>query len=304
MKDFMRNSILLLLSAVLILSGCSNSTESNQKESASENTKSAEASNDENKEVVFGMAAWTSTEAPTNIAKLILEEAGYKVEFKRVEQPLIFSGLKNQDIDFFMDAWLPYTEAELWGKYKDDLVKVATSYEEAPLGWVVPTYVEENSIEELRGKAEKFDGKIVGLGEGSGMTPTSKQMIKDYHLTGFEYISSSEVAMLTEAKRKMEKEEPVIFLAWRPHSIFAQHNLKFLEDPKGNFKADNVYVISYKGIEKKHPEAYNILSKWSIDIADLEEMMLKFENDGTSFEDLAKEWIEEHREQVNQMLGK
>jgi glycine betaine/proline transport system substrate-binding protein len=91
-------------------------------------------------------------EAPTKIIKLILEEAGYEVELKVMDQPLIFEGLKGESIDFFMDAWLPHTEAVLWEKYKDDLVQVTASYENVPLGWVVPSYVEENSIDELKGK--------------------------------------------------------------------------------------------------------------------------------------------------------
>lgn len=288
----MKRMMTIALAFTLMLVGCS-SQNSDQETTKTEPSKET---------IVLGMTEWTSTKAPSAIMKALLESKGYQVEYKKAEQPVLFLGLKKQDIDFFMDAWLPYTEAPLWEKYQDDLVQVATSYENAPLGWVVPSYLEVNSISDLNGKADLFNGKIVGLSEGSGMTETSREMIKDYGLN-FEYVASGEAAMMTEAKRKIDKKEPIIFLGWRPHSMFQKFDLKFLEDPKENFKTDNVYVISYKGIEEKHSEVYDIMSRWSIEVEELEAMMLENEENGTTFEELAEKWIAEHPEKVNELLG-
>lgn len=115
-------------------------------------------------------------------------------------------------------------------------------------------------------------------------------------------MTSSEIAMIAELERSIENEQPIIITGWRPHSMFASFDLKFLEDTKGHFKADNVYVISYKGIEDAHPTAYNILSNWSIEVSDLEEMMLANEKDETPFDELAKQWIENNRDKVDAML--
>jgi len=288
----MKRMMMIALAFTMMLVGCS-SQNSDQETTKTEPSKGT---------IVLGMTEWTSTKAPSAIMKALLESKGYQVEYKKAEQPVLFLGLKKQDIDFFMDAWLPYTEAPLWEKYQDDLVQVATSYENAPLGWVVPSYVEVNSISDLNGKADLFEGKIIGLSEGSGMTETSREMIKDYGLN-FEYVASGEATMMTEAKRKIDRNEPIIFLGWRPHSMFQKFDLKFLEDPKENFKTDNVYVISYKGIEEKHPEVYDIMSRWSIEVAELEAMMLENEENGTPFEELAQKWIADHPEKVNELLG-
>ncbi|WP_236838524.1 glycine betaine ABC transporter substrate-binding protein [Caldalkalibacillus salinus] len=282
--------MLMMLMLTIALVGCS----------ATGDEQTAEG---QKEEIVLGMTEWTSTEAPSNIMKLILEEAGYDVKFTLADQPVLFTGLTTEEIDFFMDAWLPYTEAELWSQYEEDLQQVTTSYEDVPLGWVVPEYVEEDTIEALQGHAEAFDGQIVGLGPGSGMTETSREIIEDYDLDGFELITSSEQAMMSEAMRKMNAEEPVIFMGWRPHSMFIQYDLKFLEGQDEYFQSDNVYVISYNGVEEKHPEVYDIMSRWRIDVSDLEEMMYKHENEGTSFEDLAQVWIDENRDKVDHMLG-
>ncbi|MCK0716382.1 glycine betaine ABC transporter substrate-binding protein [Chromohalobacter sarecensis] len=255
--------------------------------------------------ITFGMPAWTSTEAPTAIAELILEEAGYNVEKKLLAQPAIFQGMQAEQIDFFMDAWLPYTEQALWSEYQDDLQKVATSYENVPLGWVVPTYVEEETIGDLAGKAEKFGGQIVTIGAGAGIVDLSEQVMadEDYDLDGYQLAYTSEAAMMGVIKDKVPKQEPFIITGWRPHSMFSQYDLKFLEDTEEHFKYDSVFVLSYKGIEDKYPRAYDIMSQWHISVADLEAMMAAYENDDVPFEDSAAAWIEDNRERVNEMLG-
>ncbi|MDQ0351326.1 glycine betaine/proline transport system substrate-binding protein [Alkalibacillus filiformis] len=266
-----------------------------------------EEASEEKGEIVFGQTSWTSTEAPTQIAKQILEEVGYDVEITLLDQPVIWEGLENEEIHFFMDAWLPYTEAALWEDYQDTLQQVSTSYEEVPLGWVVPEYVDADTIGDLEGRADEFDGEIVTIGEGAGIVELTYDVMEEenYNLDGFEVTPTSEAAMLGVMNSKIDNEEPFIITGWRPHSMFAQHDLKFLEDTEGHFQYDNVYVLSYQGIEDQpeHQEAYDILSQWSIDVDDLEEMMYDYENNDVDFEDSAAEWIEENRDTVDEWIN-
>lgn len=125
----------------------------------------------------------------------------------------------------------------------------------------------------------------------------------NYNLEGFELMPTSEAAMFSVMETKIQQEEPFIITGWRPHSMFSRHDLKFLEDPEGHFMHDNVYVLSYQGLEEKHPEAYDILSRWSIEVADLEEMMYEYEHNNVPFTETAKNWVETNRDQVDRMLG-
>ncbi|TMN21809.1 glycine betaine ABC transporter substrate-binding protein [Lentibacillus cibarius] len=290
-----------LLVFLLVLSGCGNINNEADKET----TEKQDKTDLSEETIVFGEPSWTSAMAPTAIAKKILKEAGYQVKSKVVDQPIIFTGMKDKEIDFFMDAWLPYTEKDLWEEYRDDLTKVSTSYEEAPLGWVVPTYVEEDSIEDLKGRADKFGGSVVTMDPGAGIVKVSREVLEDedYGLDDWELNTSSETAMIAEAKRRIDNKEPIVFTGWKPHSMFNRFDLKFLDEPKDHFKFDNIYVLSYKGIEKEHPAAYDILSKWEIDITDLEDMMAEHEESDTPFDELADNWIENHRDKVDDMLG-
>ncbi|ACB85399.1 glycine betaine ABC transporter substrate-binding protein [Natranaerobius thermophilus] len=260
---------------------------------------------EESKETIkFGMTDWTSTAVPTEIARQILEEAGYETETTNADQPVIFVGLVDEEIDFFMDAWLPYTEEALWDEHGEDLQKVSASYKEAPLGWVVPEYVEEDTLDEFLANLDKYNNEIVGIDSGAGISEISKEMIEDLGIGDeLEFVPSSEAAMMGEAMSAMDNEEPIAFLGWRPHSMFTQYDIKFLEGQEEYFKADNVYVISYEGIEDKHPEAYEILSDWSMPIEDLEEMMYEHEENDVEYEVLAEQWIKENRDKVDEMLG-
>ncbi|GAB3056109.1 glycine betaine ABC transporter substrate-binding protein [Virgibacillus ainsalahensis] len=294
MKRFL---LLLITLSLLTLAACGNGDE--------ENNTTNEEVNEEKETIVFGQTPWSSTAPPTQIAKQILEEQGYEVEVQQISQPVIWEGMVKREIDFFMDAWLPYTEAARWKEFKDELVKVSTSYENAALGWVVPTYVEEDSIEDLIENADKYEGEVYTISEGAGIVEISKELMEGENLEehGLKLTPSSEGAMISVVQEKIANEEPVVFTAWRPHSVFARNDLKFLEGQDEYFKPDNVYVLSYKGIEEEHPEAYEILSNWSISIDELEAMISENEENGTSFEDLAAEWIEENRDKVDQMTG-
>lgn len=292
-KNIMR---VILLVSVLILAACGEGEETAVEETDEEEGNGTEET------ITFGHTGWSSTQVPTEIAKLILEEAGYNVEISLLDQPVIFEGLKSKEVDFFMDAWLPHTEEALWAEYEEHLIKVAESYSNVPLGWVVPTNVEEDSIEDIKQNPEKFDGKVYTIGAGAGIVTISEEVIEDYGLDMYELVPSSEGAMLGELYSATMNEEPVIVTGWRPHSMFTQYDLKFLEEPNENFKYDNIYVLSYNEIEEEHPEAYEILSKWSIEVDDIEEMMYENEINGVAFEELAQEWVDENRDKVDEML--
>lgn len=288
--------IIIMIAFVLVLAACG---------SSNKGTNTNNSGNEGKKETItFGQTGWSSTEVPTEIMRQILEEAGFDVNVVVLDQPLIFEALKNKDVDFFMDAWLPYTEEALWDQYEDDLIKVSESYKDAPLGWAVPEYVEENSIEDIKNNPEKYEGKVYTIDEGAGVATIGYDVIDDYGLEGrFEMVPSSEGAMLGKLEASIADEEPVIITGWRPHSMFTQFDLKFLDEPKENYKSDTIYVISYSDIVDEKSEAYDILVNWSISIDELEEMMYKHEVDKESFEELATNWIENNRDKVDEMLS-
>ncbi|MBU5899975.1 glycine/betaine ABC transporter substrate-binding protein, partial [Vibrio cholerae O1] len=76
----------------------------------------------------------------------------------------------------------------------------------------VPSYSNINSIEDLKGKASEFDGKIIGIEPGAGLTAQTKdKMMREHGLDGeYELVTSSTATMLTELTHKIGTKEEVV----------------------------------------------------------------------------------------------
>ncbi|AYA78253.1 glycine/betaine ABC transporter substrate-binding protein [Bacillus sp. Y1] len=285
-------SLLLLLTFILLV-GCSSGA----------STSGETGEDSKNVTINFGVTPWTSTIPPTKVAKLLLEDMGYTVKETSADAGGVYTGLSKGDLDIFMDAWLPDMHANYMEKYVDSLDDTAVSYADGELGWVIPTYVEGiESVEDIKGKEDLFGGKVYGIEEGAGMTVTSHKMIEELGLD-LEYVASSEGGMLAQAQRLMAKEEPVLFLGWRPHPMFANYDLKVLPSPEGYFDTSEVHVITNNELKDKAPEAYELLSNWSMDVSDIEKMIVEIEDNNRDAEEVAQEWIDNHPDEVKAIKG-
>lgn len=97
--------------------------------------------------------AWDSEIASTNLLKYILEsKLGYKVTALQVEAGPMWTGVANGDADATAAAWLPLTHADYWNQFKDKLDDLGPNMTGVRTGLVVPSYVNINSIEDLKNK--------------------------------------------------------------------------------------------------------------------------------------------------------
>ncbi|MGJ9385094.1 glycine betaine ABC transporter substrate-binding protein [Salipaludibacillus sp. CF4.18] len=256
----------------------------------------------EGETISFGVTPWTSTIPPTEVASLILQEMGYEVEQTDADVGSIFVGLSRGDLDVFMDSWMPMHENYL-EEYSDSVSDTAVSYPEAETGWTVPAYMEDiNSVEDIVGNEDLFNNEMYGIEEGASATKESNELIEAYDLD-MTQVASSEGGMLAEAQRKMSTESPVVFYGWRPHTMFNQFDLKIISNEKGFFETSSVHVVTSNDLKERAPEAYEFFSNWSISIDDVEEMIVEIEEGGRDAEEVAQEWIDNNREQVDEMMG-
>ena len=118
----------------------------------------------------------------TNLAKVILEDQGYRVTLKNADIAPIFTSVASGKADVFMDAWLPVTHADYMEQYGDRLETLGTVYEHAKLGLVVPEYVTIRSIEDLNAHKDQFKGEIIGIDAGAGLMNSADKAVQDYSL--------------------------------------------------------------------------------------------------------------------------
>ncbi|MFI2414305.1 ABC transporter permease/substrate binding protein [Streptomyces sp. NPDC018947] len=214
------------------------------------------------KKVSIGYIPWDEGVASTFLWKEILEQRGYQVEAKQFEAGPLYTSLAQGSIDFQTDAWLPTTHEQYWKKYGKQLDDLGAWYDQTSLELSVPAYMKGiDSLEDLKGKADLFGGKITGIESSAGeMALLKSKVLKEYGLDKeYKVVDSSTPAMLAELKRAYAKQEPIVTTLWSPHWAYNDYDLKKLKDPKGAWgKGDGVHTLSRKGFADDNP----VVAKW------------------------------------------
>lgn len=297
------SGLVLLLVVAVGLAGCGTAAE----EPAGENgeQKSGGDAADKGK-VNIAVIEWAEAIAVSNLWKVILEEQGYTVNMTNLGAAAIFSGLADGSLDIFLDAWLPVTHEAYLEEYGERLHDAGVWYEgKADLGLAVPAYVEEvNSIADLETHKELFKGQIIGIDSGAGlMRLVEEKVIPTYNLS-LNLVSSSEAAMLSALKKAVENEEPIVVTAWRPHWMFTEWDLKYLEDPETLGEAEEIHVMMNKEFAANNQEITTWLENFRMSEEQLGVLESYIFNEGMNEEEAAKRWIEENRAVVDGWLGK
>ncbi|ANS64042.1 glycine betaine ABC transport system permease protein [Streptomyces lincolnensis] len=249
---------------------------------------------------------WDEDIAVTYLWKNVLEKRGYKLNLKQMDVGPVYTGLASGDLDLNFDAWLPYAQANYWDKNKDRLADLGTWYEPTSLEVAVPSYVKGvKSYEDLKGKADLFDGKIIGIEPGTGeMNLLKTKVLPGYGLDKeYDVVDGSTPAMLAELKRAYAKKQPVAVVLWSPHWAYSQYDLTKLKDGKKLFGEGNtIRTIA----NEKFPAQYPQLTKWIKGFRMSEEELGSLEAEinkrGQGHEEQAvAAWLTEHPGMVDRM---
>ncbi|KAB7705959.1 glycine/betaine ABC transporter [Bacillus aerolatus] len=147
---------------------------------------------------------------------------------------------------------------------------------------------------------ESVNYKITGIDPGAGIMEATENAIKDYELTDWNLVTGSGAAMTAALKKAYDKEEPIIVTGWNPHWMFAEYDLKYLEDPKGSYgEAEEIHTIARLGLKEDLPEAYQVLDQFKWEDADMSAVMVDIQN-GDKPEEAAGKWIEENADKVSE----
>lgn len=92
---------------------------------------------------------WDTELSSTNVVALVLEDLGYNVELTPLDMGIAFESLANSEIDGMLIAWLPVGAAAYSEQYEDEIVDLGPNLEGAQQGFVVPAYMDIDSIEDL-----------------------------------------------------------------------------------------------------------------------------------------------------------
>ncbi len=291
MKNNKKIIVLMLLVALMSfgLAGCGDNS-----------NEDAQTPDTMDKPVVnIGYVSWAECVATSNLWKVILEEKGYEVNLTQLDAAPLYIGLKKGDIDLFLDSWLPVTHGNYMEKYGDDLLDVGIWYESpAKIGVVVPKYVEIDSLEQFEKSKDKFGNEIIGIDPGAGIMKAAETAKESYKLDA-KIVQGSETAMMTSMQKAYDKGDWIAITGWSPHWMFAEYDLKYLEDPLKSFGEEEfLHTLANKKFAETHTDVIDMMAKFKLNdgqIGALEKLI----NDGMEPEEAAKQWIDENKEIVD-----
>ena len=103
----------------------------------------------DNETIELAYVNWDTELSSTNVVALVLEELGYNVELTPLDMGIAFESLSEGEVDGMLIAWLPVGAASYYEQYKDEIDDLGPNLEGAQQGFVVPEYMDIDSIEDL-----------------------------------------------------------------------------------------------------------------------------------------------------------
>ena len=275
----------------LALSGCSQEA---SKDSGSDSEKGT---------ITIGyISSWSDSLSTAFLLEDQFEKQGYGVEMEAMsEAAILYAGVANGDVDIYPSAWPERTHKQYMDEYGDDIEDISTYFDQARNTIVVPSYVDIDSMDELTGNAAKFDGKIIGIEPGAGLTKVTKDsMMPTYGLDkDFELVTSSTPAMLTELSNAIDAKEDIVVTLWRPFWANNTYDVKDLEDPKNAMgDPEGMHFLGTKGFGEEFPEATELIKGIKLDdkqYGDLENLIVNEYEEGQEG-DAVDQWLKDNPE--------
>jgi glycine betaine/proline transport system substrate-binding protein len=249
---------------------------------------------------------WDEDVAVTHLWKNVLERRGYKLNLRQMDVGPVYTGLASGDLDLNFDAWLPYAQKNYWDRTKDKLTDLGTWYRPTSLEIAVPSYVKDvKSLEDLRGKAGTFGGKIIGIEPGTGeMNLLKTKVLPGYGLDKeYEVVDGSTPAMLAELKRAYAAKQPIAVVLWSPHWAYSEYRLTKLKDDKKLFGEGNtIRTIAARTFPDRYPQLTKWIKGFRMSEAELGSLESAIKKRGQGHEEAAvAAWLKQHPDMVERM---
>ena len=101
-------------------------------------------------EIELAYVEWDTEVASTNVVGQVLEAQGFDVTLTPLDNAVMWSAVAEGQADGMVAAWLPGTHASQYETYGEDVEDLGANLEGAKIGFVVPSYMDIDSIEDLQ----------------------------------------------------------------------------------------------------------------------------------------------------------
>ena len=231
---------------------------------------------------------------------------GYDTQVYLLSVPVGFESLKNGNIDAFMGNWMPAQSAFI-DKYKGDIDVIRTNLEGVKFTLAVPSYAFNKGVKDfadLSKFSKEFRQRIYGIGAGAPANQKLQSMIdtNDFNLKGWKVVESGEQAMLSQVARSVKRDNFIVFLAWEPHPMNVNFDLKYLSGGDKyfgpNYGGATIHTVTRKGYKEECQNVGTLLSNLEFGLTMENEIIASEEKP----EQAAESWIKKHPEVLEKWL--
>jgi glycine betaine/proline transport system substrate-binding protein len=185
------------------------------------------------------------------------------------------------------------------------------SMSDAQATLAVPDYVAAGGLKTFGDIAkfkDKLGGKIYGIEPGTGANTNIKDMIakNQFGLGGFQLVESGEAGMLAAVQRAVKRNEWVVFVGWTPHPMNINMKIDYLTGSEDVFGpqegAATVSVVTAPDYAQRCPNVSKLLTNLTFTAAQESQMMVPI-MDRKAPDDVAKQWLKDHPEDLTRWLA-
>jgi len=238
----------------------------------------------------FGQPNWTGVSIKTSTAAWMLDKLGYDTTITKASLPVTYQTMEKGEMEAMLAQWMP-SQRDLFRKFgiQSSLEIVSPNLVGGRYTIAVPDYVYEagvTSIDDLDAHKERFGGKIYGIEPGSGGNDTVKSIINDDYagLGDWELVASSEPGMLAEVSKQERSQGWIAFIAWAPHPMNINHDLKYLAGGEEYWGPDKgeviVNTVTRAGYAWACPNVGQFLDNYDWTVEEQSQAMGYVNNDG------------------------
>ncbi|MFD1259152.1 choline ABC transporter substrate-binding protein [Entomomonas asaccharolytica] len=256
---------------------------------------------------------WADISATTAMVSVVAEGLGYEVSAPIISVPIAFTSVAKGKVDAFLGYWSPSMDgiAAPFIKDKTIIIPEKANLEGAKYTLAVPAYTYDAGLQSFKDIAKfkkDLNAQIFGIEAGNDGNLLIQKMIKEnlFNLSDFKLRESSEAAMLSQVKRAVTAKKPIVFLAWEPHPMNSQIELKYLADGDEvfgpNYGSAKVFTIISPEFQKRCPTEANLISQIRFTVQMESELMTEILENKVPAKKAAKEYLKKHPEVLNHWL--
>jgi glycine betaine/proline transport system substrate-binding protein len=255
---------------------------------------------------------WTDNEVQNAVFTQIVNGLGYDVQTHLYSEEVMYAGMKNGQIDVFLDDWTPSMDMITGPYVKSKAIAVlGPDLSGAKYTLVVPDYLYSEGLKsfaDIHKFGKQLDYKIYGIEPGNDGNEHILAMIKanKFDLGNFQLVQSSEAGMLSEVSRKYPKKEAVLFLGWEPEPMNVEFSIQYLPGGDAYFGPNEgeatIYVNTRAGYAAECPNVALLLGQFRLSVTDENQMMYKVQVGHQPAMDVAAAWLKANPSWVESTL--